>query len=95
MGEWEKTASIQYNLNSDRKNTSNRTNDELKSIVAISKCFGFAWNLFTQTADHYTLEVKSIKKSTHLLQQNTVGYMWIAYLKRQYKSRGIKEKNRM
>ena len=42
MGEWEKTASIQYNSNSDGKNTSNRTNDELINIDAISKCLGFA-----------------------------------------------------
>ena len=42
MGEWEKIASIQYNSNSDGKNTSNRTNDELKNIDAISKCPGFA-----------------------------------------------------
>ena len=42
MGEWEKIASIQYNSNSDGKNTSNRTNDELINIDAISKCSGFA-----------------------------------------------------
>ena len=42
MGEWEKIASIQYNSNSDGKNTSNRTNDELIKVDVIIECLGFA-----------------------------------------------------